>query len=71
MAKEDVHETTPMKRKIVEEMELEWRFLTTIYEDLQTIFAELDMPEVVPEQPGMSFDNGLWEVDKSGIFNEI
>ena len=58
--REDVEEMTPNKRKVVEELKLQWRFVKTIHEDLEKIAAKLEKSEIVPEFPQLVISNELW-----------
>ena len=55
VSKEDSGEMTPYKRKVIEELQLEWRFLKSIHEDLAAI--------AIPE----NFEFG----GLSGLTNEV
>ena len=66
VAKEESCEMTPNKRKVIEELRLQWRFLQTIRGDLGEIAAKLGRPETVPALPILDICDGLWKVGKSG-----
>ena len=57
---------TPNKRKVIEELQLQWRFVKTIHEDLGKIAARLGKEEIVPAISALSISDALWEVGKSG-----
>ena len=65
-AKEDSGEMTPYKRKVIEELQLEWRFLKSLREDLGKIAGKLGKPEIVPAVPALIIGDELWKVGKSG-----
>lgn len=60
IVREDVEEMTPNKRKVVEELKLQWRFVGTMHEDLEKIAAKLEKTEIVPELPLLEISNELW-----------
>ncbi|MBE6394950.1 MAG: hypothetical protein E7044_13000 [Lentisphaerae bacterium] len=68
--REDVEEMTPNKRKVVEELKLQWRFVKTIHEDLEKIAAKLEKPEIVPEFPGIVISNELWAQNRISDVSE-
>ena len=65
-SKEDANEMTPNKRKVIEELQLQWRFLKMLHEDLGKIAARLGMGEIVPAVPTLVISDELWEVGNSG-----
>lgn len=71
VAKEDSGEMTPYKRKVIEELQLEWRFLKSLHEDLGKIAARLGMGEIVPAVPTLIISDELWEVGKSGASDAL
>ena len=66
VAREETCEMTPGKRKVIEELQLEWRFMKTIREDLGRIAGRLGKPELVPAVPALVISDGLWEAGRSG-----
>ena len=66
VAKEDSGEMTPNKRKVIEELRLQWRFMQTLREDLGRIAGKLGKPEIVPAVPALIIGDELWKVGKSG-----
>ena len=66
VSKEASDEMTPNKRKVIEELQLQWRFVKTIHEDLGKIAARLGKEGIVPAIPALSISDALWEVGKSG-----
>ena len=66
VAKEESGEMTPNKRKVIEELRLQERFLRTIREDLGKIAVKLGKSEIVPVLPEPDICDGLWKVGKSG-----
>ncbi|MBO4305186.1 MAG: hypothetical protein J6A21_11420 [Lentisphaeria bacterium] len=68
---EDVDEMTPGKRKIVEELLLQWRFMKELHEDLSRIASRLGKSEIVPEVPKLVIDDALWEIGKSGASDAL
>ena len=70
---EDADEMTPKKRKIIEDLRLEWRFVKELHEDLSRIATKLGKSEIVPAVPSLAINDDLWEVGKSGasdVFHE-
>jgi hypothetical protein len=68
--REDVEEMTPNKRKVVEELKLQWRFVKTIHEDLEKIAAKLEKSEIVPEFPQLVILNELWTQNRISDVSE-
>ena len=66
VSKEASDEMTPNKRKVIEELQLQWRFVKTIHEDLGKIAARLGKEEIVPAISALSISDALWEVINSG-----
>ena len=66
VSKEESDEMTPNKRKVIEELQLQWRFVKMLHEDLGKIAARLGMGEIVPAVPVLVISDELWETDKSG-----
>ena len=71
VSKEDSGEMTPYKRKVIEELQLEWRFLRSLHEDLAAIAARLGKSEIVPAVPDLSINDELWKVCKSGASDAL
>lgn len=71
VAREDSEEMTPNKRKVVEELQLEWRFVKTLREDLGRIAEKLGRSDIVPAVPKLDITDGLWEVGKSGVSDKL
>lgn len=67
VAREDSGEMTPNKRKVVEELRLEWRFVKTLHEDIAKIAEKLGRRDVVPAVPKLAVTDGLWKVGRSGL----
>ena len=65
VSKDDPEEMTPNKRKVIEEMQLQWRFLKSMHEDLGKIAAKLGQSDIVPAVPELTIDDSLWEIDDS------
>lgn len=70
-AKEDSGEMTPYKRKVIEELRLEWRFLKSLHQDLVAIAARLAKSEIVPAVPDLNISDALWKVSKSGTSDAL
>lgn len=70
-AKEDSGEMTPYKRKVIEELQLEWRFLKSLHQDLAQIAARLEKSEIVPAVPNLNISAELWDVGKSGASDAL
>ena len=71
IVKEPTGEMTPNKRKVIEELRLEWRFVQMLRQDLGEIAAKLGKPEIVPAVPKLDITDGLWEVGKSGVSDKL
>jgi len=72
--KEDLARMTPNKWKVIEEMQLQWRFIGTIHEDLVKIAEKLACPELVPDVPELVIDDSLWDIGEDGtpdMFYEV
>ena len=63
LTREDVDEMTPNKRKVIEELRLQWRFLRCLHEDIGKIAAKLGRPEIVPAVPELTIDDELWDAE--------
>ena len=71
VSKEDPGEMTPDKRKVIEELQLQWRFMKAIREDLGKIAARLGRPEIVPAVPELAIGDELWSVGESGASDPL
>ena len=71
VSKEDSGEMTPYKRKVIEELQLEWRFLKSLHKDLAEIAARLEKSEIVPAVPDLNISDELWKVEKSGVSDAL
>lgn len=71
VSREDPGEMTPGKRKVIEELQLQWRFLKTLREDLGKIAARLGKPEAVPAVPELTISDALWKIGKSGASDPL
>ena len=70
-SKEDANEMTPNKRKVIEELQLQWRFVKMLHEDLGKIAARLGMGEIVPAVPTLVLSDGLWDTEGSGYSDAL
>ena len=61
---------TPNKRKVVEELKLQWHFVKTIHEDLEKIAAKLEKSKLVPEFPQLVISNELWTQNRISDVSE-
>ena len=66
VSREESDEMTPNKRKIIEELQLQWRFAKTIHADLAAIAAKLEKSELVPAVPELTINDELWKIGRSG-----
>ena len=66
VSKEESDEMTPNKRKVIEELQLQWGFLKMLHEDLSKIAAKLGQPEIVPTVPKLTVCDELWDTEGSG-----
>lgn len=71
VSKEDPDEMTPGKRKVIEELQLQWRFMKTLREDIGKIAARLGKPETVPAVPELTIGDELWAVGRSGVSDPL
>ena len=71
ITKEDAEEMTPNKRKVIEELQLQWRFMKTLHEDLGKIAARLGKTEIVPAVPDLTINDELWKVGRSGASDAL
>ena len=66
VSKEDPDEMTPGKRKVIEELQLQWRFMKTLHKDLGKIAGKLGKSEIVPAVPSLTISDGLWAIGPTG-----
>ena len=66
VSREEPDEMTPGKRKVVEELQLQWRFMKTLHEDLGKIAGKLGKSEIVPAVPALTISDGLWAIGPTG-----
>ena len=66
-AREDPHEMTPGKRKVIEELRLQWDFVKTLHKDIGKIAARLGKSGIVPALPELTISDSLWAIGKSGV----
>ncbi len=66
VTKDDPDEMTPNKRKVIEEMQLQWRFVRSLHDDLGRIAAKLGRSDIVPAVPELTIDDSLWKTGDSG-----
>ena len=71
VSKEDPGEMTPGKRKVIEELQLRWRFMKTIHEDIGKIAARLGKSGIVPAVPELIVGDRLWAVGKPGASDPL
>ena len=71
VSKEDSGEMTPYKRKVIGELQLEWRFLKSLHKDLTEIAARLGKREIVPAVPDLNITDELWKAGKSGVSDAL
>lgn len=57
--------------KIVEELQLRWRFLQTIYQDLMQIAGILNHSDLLPVLPEVDFCDDLWDLDRDGSYDDF
>ena len=70
-AKEDSGEMSPYKLKVIEELQLDWRFLKSIHEDLAAIAVRLGKSEIVPAVPDLNINEELWKIGTSGASDAL
>ena len=79
---EECSPTNPKEcRKLIEELQLRWRFIQTIYQDLrfiQTIYQDLkaiaeilNHSDLLPVLPEFDFCDDLWDFDRSDSFDDF
>ena len=66
VSKEESDEMTPNKRKVIEELQLQWRFVKMLHEDLGKIAARLGKSEIIPSVPKLKIYDELWDTEGSG-----
>ena len=66
IARDESDEMTPNKRKVIEEIALQWKFVRILHEDLLAIAGKLGKTELVPAVPEIAIDDSLWKVGKAG-----
>ena len=66
VSREEANEMTPNKRKVIEELQLQWRFVKSMHEDLGKIAAKLSQNEIVPTIPKLSICDELWDTEGTG-----
>ena len=66
VSKEESDEMTPNKRKVIEELQLQWRFVKMLHEDLGKIAARLGKSEIVPSVPKLTIYDELWDTEGGG-----
>jgi len=66
VSREEVDEMTPNKRKVIEELRLQWRFVQCLHEDLGKIAAKLGQSEIVPAVPKLVICDELWDTEGTG-----
>lgn len=66
VSREEPDEITPNKRKVIEELQLQWRFVKGLHEDLGKIAAKLGQTEIVPAVPELTINDRLWDINDSG-----
>ena len=66
VSREEADEMTPNKRKVIEELQLQWRFVKSLHEDLAKIAEKLGQSEIVPAVPELTVNDSLWETNGSG-----
>ena len=71
VSKEDPDEMTPGKRKVIEELQLQGRFMKTIHEDIGKIAARLGKTGIVPAVPELAIGDELWAVGASGASDPL
>ena len=71
VSREDPGEMTPGKRKVIEELQLQWRFMKTLHEDIGKIAARLGKTGIVPAVPELTAGDGLWAVGRSGASDPL
>ena len=66
IARDEADEMTPNKRKVIEEIALQWKFVRILNEDLSAIAGKLGKAELVPAVPELTIDDSLWDTGDSG-----
>ncbi len=69
---EECSPTNPKEcRKLIEELQLRWRFIQTIYQDLKAIAEILNHSDLLPVLPEFDFCDDLWDFDRSDSFDDF
>ena len=71
VSREEADEMTPNKRKVVEELQLQWRFLKELHKDIGKIAAKLGESGIVPSLPTLAIHDDLWKICKSGASDAL
>ncbi len=71
IARENADEMTPNKQKVIEEMQLQWNFVTKIHEDLSEIAEKSGQSELVPALEEFDISDDLWDVENGGLKSRI
>lgn len=58
-------------RKMVGELQLRWRFIQTIYQDLMEIAGILNQSDHLPVLPEIDFCDDLWDLDRDGSYDDF
>ncbi len=64
--KDPEKEMTPNKRKVIEEIGLQWRFVKVLHENLAAVAERLGRAELVPAVPELVICDGLWDTGDGG-----
>ena len=68
---DDAEEMTPCKSKVIEEIQLQWRFLKCLHNDIEQIAAKFNMNKIVPAVPILTINNDLWKIENSGASDAL
>ena len=71
IARDESGEMTPNKRKVIEEITLQWKFVQILHENLLAIAGKLGKTELVPPVPELTIEDSLWVVGKSGASDAL
>ena len=71
ITRENADEMTPDKRKVIEEMSLQWNIVKKIHEDLCAIAEKLGKSESIPQLPCWVIGDDLWDTENSGQYSQV
>ena len=68
---DDAEEMTPYKSKVIDEIQLQWRYLKILHNDIEQIATKLNMNKLIPAVPVLTINNDLWKIENSGASDAL